>query len=302
MFCGPWYFIRNQVMGVGFYMLKYRMVDRFLLAHNTFVGWNTLNINDQNILYALSRNNLWIQAGGSGYIWEAMPCTDASSCTRPERWAPDYRTSVDYDGFDVGASNPVFKWFDPAQRFATLAAFTSALGIEPHAVAVTKADLFDSLMPLDADSLYSRHYLTLRAGCGAVDKGDILPGINQDFSGLAPDLGAYETNKPLPWYGPRPENGNPVLLNVGSLRPVVPTVSLVPRRGTRWLDIRVHADDKKCAIVRIYNVSGKLLGKQTATPARGDLRTVSWLAPSAGVFFVNVAIGEDNCVRRFIVR
>jgi len=68
MFCGPWYFIRNQVMGVGFYMLKYRMVDRFLLAHNTFVGWNTLNINDQNILYALSRNNLWIQAAARVHL------------------------------------------------------------------------------------------------------------------------------------------------------------------------------------------------------------------------------------------
>jgi hypothetical protein len=37
----------------------------------------------------------------------------------------------------------------------------------------------------------------------AVDAGQPLPGINDDFSGKAPDLGAYEVGAPLPHYGPR---------------------------------------------------------------------------------------------------
>jgi len=38
----------------------------------------------------------------------------------------------------------------------------------------------------------------------AIDKGiDILPNVNDDFAGKAPDLGAIEFDKPLPHYGPR---------------------------------------------------------------------------------------------------
>jgi hypothetical protein len=37
----------------------------------------------------------------------------------------------------------------------------------------------------------------------AVDAGVLLPTINDDFTGSAPDLGAYESDRPLPHYGPR---------------------------------------------------------------------------------------------------
>jgi len=31
----------------------------------------------------------------------------------------------------------------------------------------------------------------------------LLPTINDDYEGKAPDLGAYELGRPLPHYGPR---------------------------------------------------------------------------------------------------
>ena len=37
-----------------------------------------------------------------------------------------------------------------------------------------------------------------------VDAGLILPNINDDFTGNAPDLGALETGQHMPIYGPRP--------------------------------------------------------------------------------------------------
>ena len=43
----------------------------------------------------------------------------------------------------------------------------------------------------------------LRPGSAAIDKGAALPTINDDFTGRAPDLGAYELDRPLPHYGPR---------------------------------------------------------------------------------------------------
>ena len=55
----------------------------------------------------------------------------------------------------------------------------------------------------------------LKPASGAVDAGVLLPTINDDFAGRAPDLGAYELDRPLPHYGPRseplgaPENSSP---------------------------------------------------------------------------------------------
>jgi len=43
----------------------------------------------------------------------------------------------------------------------------------------------------------------LRPESAAIDKGVKLPGINDDATGAAPDLGAYEFGRPVPSYGPR---------------------------------------------------------------------------------------------------
>ena len=45
--------------------------------------------------------------------------------------------------------------------------------------------------------------ITLRPASKAVDAGVVLPGINDGFTGKAPDLGCYEAGKPIPHYGPR---------------------------------------------------------------------------------------------------
>jgi hypothetical protein len=43
----------------------------------------------------------------------------------------------------------------------------------------------------------------LKQGSKAVDAGQRIPTINDDFNGKGPDLGALEVGKPLPHYGPR---------------------------------------------------------------------------------------------------
>jgi hypothetical protein len=42
-----------------------------------------------------------------------------------------------------------------------------------------------------------------------VDAGIRLPTVNDDFAGAAPDLGALETGRPDPHYGPRRPIGQP---------------------------------------------------------------------------------------------
>ncbi len=44
----------------------------------------------------------------------------------------------------------------------------------------------------------------LKPDSAAVDKAVLLPSINDDFTGRAPDLGAYERDRPVPHYGPQP--------------------------------------------------------------------------------------------------
>mgnify|MGYP006891232836 CR=1 FL=1 len=49
-------------------------------------------------------------------------------------------------------------------------------------------------------------HLTLKENCNAIDAGVYLPNINENFNGLAPDLGALELGMELPEYGPRGNN------------------------------------------------------------------------------------------------
>jgi hypothetical protein len=43
----------------------------------------------------------------------------------------------------------------------------------------------------------------LKPGAAAIDRGVVLPNVNDGFRGKAPDLGALEQGKPAPHYGPR---------------------------------------------------------------------------------------------------
>jgi hypothetical protein len=45
--------------------------------------------------------------------------------------------------------------------------------------------------------------LILQAGAAPIDKAELLPNINDQFTGTAPDMGALERGLPVPTYGPR---------------------------------------------------------------------------------------------------
>ena len=72
-------------------------------------------------------------------------------------------------------------------------------------------DVFVNVPQLDRDpSRVQRLYrfedydFRLRPGSAAIDRGMVLPNVNDGFTGRAPDLGALEAGQPLPVYGPRP--------------------------------------------------------------------------------------------------
>jgi len=70
-------------------------------------------------------------------------------------------------------------------------------------VRVTPPDMTDPQRLYDP----ARFDFRLKPGSAAVDAGVALPNITDGFTGRAPDLGAYELDRPLPVYGPRPVAG-----------------------------------------------------------------------------------------------
>jgi hypothetical protein len=130
-------------------------------------------------------------------------------------------TSSDYNGFRPNPEAEFsFDWISPPfstpadytakreqRRFKTLEEYSKATGQDVHSVLVDY-DVFEKVTPPDFNDprkLYkpADFDFRLRAGSIAVDAGVRLPNVNDDMTGRAPDLGAYELGRPLPHYGPR---------------------------------------------------------------------------------------------------
>ena len=162
-----------------------------MIVNNTIVMWGEMICcNDAHLLRSIVRNNLWVSIAG-GQIW------DFSSTVR------DWRSDLNYDGFDWGSSPAPFKYGSVV--YSSLTAFAAASGLETNARQINHSTCFATLnVPGPAPVPVPAQYMTLQSGCNAVDAGAALPNIADDFSGSAPDLGAYKLGKPLPTYGPRP--------------------------------------------------------------------------------------------------
>ncbi len=140
-----------------------------------------------------SNNNLYISVTDR-YVWE-----DNSDET-----VTDWRTNLDYDGFDWNNNNYAFKWKN--ERLATLEELQVNYGIELNGKRVKKEEIFNQYDFPASPASAPLQYLTLKEGCNAIDAGIMLNNINENFTGDAPDLGAFEYGVELPLYGPRENN------------------------------------------------------------------------------------------------
>jgi hypothetical protein len=135
-------------------------------------------------------------------------------------------SSSDYNGFMAGAQSQYrYSWVSPPfsdhttdysellvkRTYATLKEYAQATGQDTHSIEVgydvfanlSAANYYDPTRVYDVDKLDFR----LKVGGAAVDKGAILPNINDGYVGSAPDLGALELGAPGPHYGPRCSSG-----------------------------------------------------------------------------------------------
>ena len=197
VFGGPVYFIRNLLYQVpAGDPFKFSAAPAGILAyHNTMIGEQSSKSTYSNVHF---RNNLFLgkDIPNRGIMTWANATNDYSS---------------DYNGFrpnrNVAAQ---YSWIAPGadlRPFGTLAEFQKAVGQEAHGIEVD-FDIFENLAPPDPKRRYQVYHsmdlnFRLRANSKAIDAGLLLPTINDNFTGKAPDLGAIELNQPEPHYGPR---------------------------------------------------------------------------------------------------
>jgi hypothetical protein len=181
VYTGPVYAIRNLIYNTGAgnstypgspfkFNSGYDPSGPMFLFHNTadavLPGSSGLDIKSPGEWQRITaRNNIW---SGTDFA-----LSNAN---------PDQPLDLDYD--DLYTTQPgELAWWDglPDRHLKTLAALQAATGQELHGY---------NLLPGFANPPGGEY--ALATGSGLIDAGLRLPGINDDFSGAAPDIGAFE--------------------------------------------------------------------------------------------------------------
>ena len=207
VFGGPVYFIRNVLYhvpsGVGF-KLDAHPAGLFRY-HNTIIGEHVARGPSSNMHY---RNNLFLGRDTPDRgIMAWANATDAYSSDY-NGFRPNKGVSAQYLWLGPKAGQRLYEpkpgdW----KNYATLADFRTATGQEAHGIEID-FDIFEKMVPPDPAKRHAVYHSTdlnfrLRPHSKAVDAGVPIPTVNDEFSGRAPDLGAFETGKPDLKYGPR---------------------------------------------------------------------------------------------------
>jgi hypothetical protein len=182
-----------------------------VMYHNTILS-ETAVAGASNVHW---RNNLFLGENSAPAIFSVNSFTRYSSS--------------DYNGFRPNpGADAAFQWALPkgtmaavypepgrqaeleSRTFRTLADYSAATGQDRNSVLIDY-DIFVNVPALDAadsESIQKVHShegldFRLKPGSAAVDRGVPLANVNDGFTGRAPDLGALESGKPLPHFGPR---------------------------------------------------------------------------------------------------
>ena len=207
IFGGPAYYYRNLLYhvpsGVGF-KISGKPAGLFIW-HNTIVGEQTAGDPASNVHW---RNNLFL--GRNTPDRGVMRWANATGAH-----------SSDYNGYRPNPGvDEQYLWLAPKagetayepdrgdwKSYPTLAAFSKATGQEAHGREID-FDIFVKMTPPDPSKRHTVYHamdldFRLKPGSAAVDAGVVIPTLNEDFEGGAPDLGALEVGRPAPHYGPR---------------------------------------------------------------------------------------------------
>ena len=201
VFGGPAYVLRNVLSNVPDEQIKLKSLggteepSGALVYHNTFVSPElALNlqtpITQHNFVIA---NNLFVG-----------PAALAGDRT------VDWTASIDGGRFDHNGYFPDGGfWFGVVggenRVYDSFAAVLAAGEVEPNGVLLARPIFAGDAVGPDGDGTTAGEPpdFALADGSGAIDRGEVIPGIDDRFTGEAPDLGAREVGCPEPVYGPR---------------------------------------------------------------------------------------------------
>lgn len=186
----PWYVIGNQIISFEEGALKIREHAAFAFYHNTVVNYNSMSLwQSEYSLWGKHKNNIMVSAN-SGWMWNFKSTN------------PDWITDIDYNAFDWGAHATPFTFGGTA--YSELQAYSDASGLDTHSLAIEKQSCFPDLVcDGSPPTIIPLQTLVLDSGCTAIDKGVVLPNINDDYLGIAPDMGAFEYGAEPLHFGPR---------------------------------------------------------------------------------------------------
>ena len=204
MFGGPVYCYQNLVYNTPTGSLKYIEGSSGILTYNNTIIGEGLAGPASNQHF---RNNLILAQGALDPVFGVTTFTNYSDS--------------DYNGFRPNpGKDDSFEWNSPpfatgtdfhanplTRRYKSLREYSEATGQERHSVLVNY-DVFRNVpMPDRSDPQRVYHPdgydFRLTPGSAAVDAGVLLPTITDGFTGRAPDLGAYEVDRPAFHVGPR---------------------------------------------------------------------------------------------------
>jgi len=216
MLAGPVYWIRNLVYNSGdaSTFKFWGMYPAGVLAyHNTSSGIFTRDDKPGSNVHL--RNNLFLPSDDANlaslglYTYTAYSSLDYNG----------YRKRPPFISYHAPADGQTYDFRDDrkAKEYRSLSEFSEATGQETHGITVDY-DIFRNAQAPEFKEFREKHQelgkaypvyypkdfdFRLKENSKAVDAGVHLPGINDGFTGEAPDLGAYEIGKPMPHYGPR---------------------------------------------------------------------------------------------------
>ncbi|MFH1597565.1 MAG: right-handed parallel beta-helix repeat-containing protein [Patescibacteria group bacterium] len=206
VFGGPVYIFKNAIYNTnGVSGFKFHNNPSGLeIFHNTLAGhwywgsdWGWKNVRMYNNLIFGDENS------GGPKVRTGSPPSDT-------------RTKIDYNGYNPN-SGDVIRWCkdfnviegqgcSPWSYYSSLSEFYGDTGFEQHGKTYNY-NVFENANVPQGTWTYTpgEKDLTLdnSVNPNPIDQGLVLPNINEDFSGSAPDLGAYESGQDLPQLGPR---------------------------------------------------------------------------------------------------
>lgn len=195
---GPTWVIRNTILDTvqSAFKTSYSLatpIGKIFIYHNTAVSaapdlfalFRLVGKNQGAVagLNATLRNNIFMAtgnavAGGNG---ENMLFVDMNTTHSDPSITLDMNHDLYFSNRVCPSTCPFNSWL--STRYANLSQFVSASGQEAQGIYAN---------PLFVDSA-SKNF-SLQSSSPAIDKGEILPGINNNFQGVAPDLGAKESS------------------------------------------------------------------------------------------------------------